>query len=200
MRRAESSTLVQTLLPSRSVTRDVGLIGAGCALTALAAQIQIPWQPVPFTLQTLAVMLCGLGMGRRLGVGSQLLYLILGAGGVPVFAGASSGLDRLAGPTGGYLVSFVVMSLVLGWLSERGCTRTLLGMASALAVGIVLNLGLGTLWLACFIGLPAALIGGCVPFLGIEVLKASIVLPLLPAAWKVVGPPAKQDGGPGLFS
>lgn len=182
-----SSSLLGNVLPQRSLAQELALIAGGAALTALTAQIQIPTQPVPFTLQTLSVMLCGLAMGARLGALSQLAYLAAGIAGAPVFAGASAGFGKVVGPTGGYLISFVLVAAVLGLASDRGWTRRALPCAAAYATGIVINLGLGTFWLANFIGPSKAVAVGLAPFVGIEVLKALVALPLLPVTWQMVG-------------
>ena len=85
-------------------------------LTAVGAQIEIPHQPVPYTFQTFFVILAGAMLGRRNGFLSMLFYLTLGSLGAPVFAGASFGLARVFGPTGGYLLSFPVAALVIAYL------------------------------------------------------------------------------------
>lgn len=172
------------LAPQATVARDLSLAIGGAAMTAVAAQIQVPWEPVPFTLQSLAVMVCGLGMGRRIGAASQALYLGAGALGAPVFAGLSGGLGRMTGQTGGYLISFVLVAWVLGALAERGWTRSLPKTVAAFAIGIVLNLGLGTLWLAGYLGLSKAVAFGFTPFLPVEALKAIVAAPALPLAWR----------------
>lgn len=180
-------SLVQTLVPRRSLTRDLALVAGGAALTALGAQVTIPWQPVPFTLQTLAVMLVGLGLGSRLAFFSELAYVGAGICGAPIFAGFTGGPQHLLGPTGGYLASFVLVAGLLGWASDRGWTKHAWGSALALACGTTLNLSLGTLWLAVYVGLPKAFAGGFAPFIGIEAAKACIAVPLLPLAWRLVG-------------
>jgi biotin transport system substrate-specific component len=176
---AATPNLARKLLPNRSLTRDISLIVGGAALTTAASQVQIPWQPVPFTLQTLAVMLIGLTMGARLGTLSQLAYLGLGAVGAPVFAGFTGGPARLLGPTGGYLASFVFVVGLLGWMSDRGWTKSVIGSAAALALGALLNLSLGTLWLSCYLGLGKAFWAGFAPFVGIEAAKAAIAIPVV---------------------
>jgi biotin transport system substrate-specific component len=85
-------------------------------LTAIGAQIEIPNQPVPYTLQTFFVLLAGALLGKRSGSASMGLYLILGAIGIPVFTGGAFGLSRILGPTGGYLLSFPIAAFVVGYL------------------------------------------------------------------------------------
>ncbi len=177
-------TLAQTLLPNRTITRDLALIGGGVALTALAAQVRIAWQPVPFTLQTLVVMLVGLGAGSRLGFLTLLTYVGIGVAGAPVFEGLAHGPSQLTGVTGGYLVGFIATATLLGWMSDRGYTKSVLGSALALAAGSLLTLVLGTLWLGTHIGLQNAVKAGFLPFIGIEAAKAAIAIPILPSAWR----------------
>lgn len=85
-------------------------------LTGIGAQIEIPHYPVPYTFQTLIVMLAGALLGKRNGFFSMTLYLALGAAGLPVFSGGGFGLARILGPTGGYLLSFPIAAFVIGSL------------------------------------------------------------------------------------
>src|SRR3989339_1178484 len=86
------------------------------ALTAAVSPIKIPlgFTPVPITLQTLMVLLSGAMLGARYGALSQFLYLVLGAAGLPVFAGGSGGIASLFGPTGGYLFSYPIAAFIVG--------------------------------------------------------------------------------------
>jgi biotin transport system substrate-specific component len=166
---------------------DVGVVFAGAAVTAIGAQITIPTLPVPITLQTMGVMLCGLTLGARRGALSQLLYLAAGAAGAPVFAAWSGGPARLFGPTGGYLVSFVLIAGLLGWLAERGWDRRVSTCAAALAIAFPLQLFLGTAWLAVYLGWSKAWMAGFVPFIGWEASKGLVVLVLLPGVNSLLG-------------
>ena len=111
------------------------------ALSAVGAQISIPHQPVPYTLQTFFVLLSGAYLGKRDGAISQTLYLLVGAAGAPVFSGWGFGLARLIGPTGGYLLSFPVASFVVGYLigQRNNIWRSAISMAAGLFV--VFSLG-----------------------------------------------------------
>src|SRR5512147_2797212 len=104
---------------SRTLATQAAWIGGFAAVTAIAAQLEIPHQPVPYTLQTLAVLLAGGLLGWRNGALSMFLYLAAGIAGAPVFSGAGFGLIRLLGPTGGYLLAFPVAAAVVGWMVER---------------------------------------------------------------------------------
>ena len=178
--------IVDAIVPGTGVLRDSLLVLGGAVLTFAGAQISIPWQPVPFTLQTLSVMLCGLTLGSRKGLLSQLLYVGVGAAGIPVFAEGKFGLQTTFGSTGGYILSFLIVSALLGKLSELGWTQNVWKTAAAMLVGSVINLGLGAIWLSTFIGGPNALLHGVVPFLIPEAMKAAVVILALPSAWKLL--------------
>jgi len=119
--------------------------------TAIAAQIEIPHYPVPFTLQTFVVLLAGGLLGARNGASSMTLYLILGAIGLPVFSSWGFGLARLAGPTGGYLLSFPLAALAIAaMLNER---RSGVWTALAMVAGLLIIFSLGTLQLKIVTGM-----------------------------------------------
>lgn len=120
-------------------------IGVFAALTALGAQIAIPHQPVPYTLQTLFVLLSGAFLGKRNGAASQLVYLCAGIIGIPVFSGFGFGLVRLLGPSGGYLLAFPVAAFVVGYLTER--KQHFVWTTAGMAAGLFIIFTLGTLQL-----------------------------------------------------
>ena len=178
-------TIVDAVIPGEGALRDTMLIAGGVALTAVCAQVTIPWQPVPFTLSTLSVMLCGLSLGVKRGVLSQLLYVLLGVAGVPVFAHGASGMQAIAGMTGGYILAYAVVAAVLGWMAQNGWTKNVWKTAAAMAIGAAIVLSCGAAWLSAFIGWQAAVKGGVVPFVIPEILKAVVVIMALPAAWQL---------------
>lgn len=180
-------TIVDAVIPGEGALRDTLLISGGAALTAICAQVTIPWNPVPFTLQTMSVMLCGLALGTKRGALSQLVYILIGAMGAPVFQHGDHGLTALFGSTGGYLLSFAVVASLLGGLAQRGWTRNLWKTAGAMLIGDGLVLACGALWLSAYIGAQAAFSGGVVPFIIPEVLKAAVVIVALPSAWQLLG-------------
>ncbi|MBE3073257.1 MAG: biotin transporter BioY, partial [Acidobacteria bacterium] len=123
------------------------------ALTAAAAQVSLPlpFTPVPLTLQPMIVLLGAAALGSRLGAMSQVLYLLAGIAGLPVFAASPllpQGAARLFGPTGGFLMSYPVAALVVGWLAERGFDRRYLTSVLAMAAGLAVLFAWGVLWLA----------------------------------------------------
>jgi biotin transport system substrate-specific component len=151
----------------------VALLGAVlfAGLTFAGAHIRIPLQPVPVTLQTLFVLLSGAVLGRRFGSLSQSLYLGFGAIGVPVFAGSLAGLGVLAGPTGGYLIGFVVAPLFVGALIGR---KTQLWWSFLVfSFGSLIILSLGVLHLTLFYthNLADSLRVGYLPFIPGDILK-----------------------------
>lgn len=114
-------------------------------LTALGAQIEVARYPVPYTLQTLFVLLAGAFLGARNGALSQVLYLSAGALGAPVFSSFGFGVERLFGPTGGYLLAFPAAAAVVGWLIER--RRTLPWRLLAMGAGLLVVFTSGTIQL-----------------------------------------------------
>lgn len=106
-------------LDSSSLIKNYLLIFSFTILTAVGAWLEIPTQPVPFTLQTFFVLLSGAVLGSRYGFISQIIYLLIGLIGIPVFAGFGAGLSKLIGPTGGYLLSFPIAAFVTGYLIQK---------------------------------------------------------------------------------
>lgn len=161
------------------------------ALTALAAQFsfRVPPIEVPFTLQTMAVLLAGGVLGSKAGAVSQILYLLAGSVGLPVFAEQSGGFRVLTEATGGYLVGFVVASFIVGKMAERRQDRMVLTGFAAFLIGSLVIYLFGVLGLMFNVGLSfgAAVAGGVVPFVFWDVLKALAAGLGMPAAWKATG-------------
>jgi biotin transport system substrate-specific component len=184
MAQADSLTtsFVDALWPVRGtgkMLRAAILAFLGSALLTLSAKVQVPFYPVPMTMQTLVVLLVGMAFGARLGVATVALYLAEGAAGLPVFAGTPEkgiGLAYMMGPTGGYLLGFVLAAAIAGWMVER--RRDAAGLALAVVAGSIAIYGPGVLWLARFVGAGRALELGLVPFLGGDLLKAGLAFTL----------------------
>jgi biotin transport system substrate-specific component len=168
--------------------RQLALVTAGSLLVALLAQVRIPlpFTPVPLTGQTLAVLLVGAALGSRGGAASLALYLVAGALGLPVFTGWGSGLAHLAGPTGGYLLGFVVAAFVVGWLCERRLDRRWRTALLPFLAGELVIYACGLPWLAAYVGAENALAAGLWPFLPGDALKLLLAALALPAAWRAV--------------
>jgi len=162
----------------RSAAIDMMEIVGFSLLTALLALVRVPlpFTPVPVTGQTLGVLLAGAIQGARRGFLSQALYLVLGAAGLQ-FAGGS-----LVGPTAGYLWSFPLAALAVGWLVERGAARRSFALAAVLAGASALILAVGALWLGVSLRvLPQqAFLLGVAPFWLGDILKIAVVASLIP--------------------
>ena len=143
------------------------------ALTAVGAYIIIPLPPVPITLQTLFLGLAGTLLGGRLAALSQVIYLLLGIIGLPVFAGGKSGLGVLFGPTGGYLIGFVVAAFVIGRLVALKNRPGFVWICFSLTAGmaVIYTLGVLQLSLVARLTLPKALTVGVLPFLPGDAVK-----------------------------
>jgi biotin transport system substrate-specific component len=165
-------TLPKTSHPSLAIR--IGGILLFAALSALAARVTIPVEPVPFTLQTLAVVLAGMTLGARDGALSQLVYVALIAAGLPIDA-RGLGQAALFGPTGGYLVGFIAAAFVSGLLVERAGTRVWARWLAGLA-GMGVIYAFGATWLAVSRGMTpdAAFNAGIAPFIVGDIAKAMI--------------------------
>jgi len=156
--------------------RDVTVSAVFSVLTAIGAWISIPLPitPVPFTLQVFFVLLSGAVLGGRLGALAQMIYLLLGLIGLPVFAGGGSGPGVLVGPTGGYLLGFVVAAYLTGRIAEGERFSCLIRMIIASLSGLVPIYLLGEigLWMWLRSSLPVLLMFGVIPFLPADVIKA----------------------------
>lgn len=186
---AAKPTLVDRFI-KRSLAADIALVVAGAALTAVAAQISIPAYPVPFTLQTLVVLLVGATLGSRRGVLSLALYALAGLAGIPVFAPKADGshvvgVDAFVGPTAGFILGFVVASYLVGLLAERKWSSNVLKTFVAFVVGsaAIYAIGLPVLSSTVFKGDFNAAVTYMVPFMVWDVVKAVIAAGLLPGAW-----------------
>lgn len=186
----ETTTIGRRALPASGtgvggMARTLAAVVAGSILLALSARIQVPMWPVPMTMQTLAVLAIGMVLGARLGAATVGLYLLEGAAGMPVFAGGG-GLAYLAGPTGGFLLGFLPSAALVGWLADRGVTRTMAGSFLAALPGLAAVYVLGAGWLAFWVGAENAIAGGVLPFLPGDLIKAALVALVLPAACRML--------------
>lgn len=154
------------------------LAAFGAAIIAVLAQVTIPLPLIPITGQTLAVGIVVTILGTRLGTLSVLLYMLLGAVGLPVFSGMSGGLAILVGPTGGYIVGFLATAIIMGlYLDKFGIT--LVQAIIANIIGMCVTLTFGTVWLKIVADYTwtAAFMGGVAPFIVVGIVKAVL------AAW-----------------
>ena len=174
------------LIPG-ALVRDAALVLGGAGLTGLAAQVSVHTSltPVPFTLQTLAVLLTGAALGTVRGAVSMLLYLAAGVAGVPWFERHTHGWSV---PSFGYIIGFVVAAAVVGELARRGNDRQIVSTIGLMALGSALVYVCGATWLAYDLHTSAAkaISLGVTPFLIGDAVKAAVAAVILPAAWRLV--------------
>jgi biotin transport system substrate-specific component len=164
-----SSTVVGT---KSSSLRPVVYASLFAALTAAGAYLFVPIGPVPIVLQNMFVFLAGLLLGGRWGLASVAVYLLAGASGLPVFAGGMGGIGRFAGPTGGFLLGYLPVVFLIGFIAERG-HGLLLWDVAAMVLGTAVLYACGVPWLKAVTGMPwaKALTVGMYPFLLGDALK-----------------------------
>ncbi len=211
-------TLVSTLWPAPSggsrAARNVLLALVGTLALTVSAKTQIPFWPVPMTMQTFVVLVIGMAYGSRLGVATVALYLLEGTLGLPVFAGTPEkgiGLAYMMGPTGGYLAGFLVMAAIVGWAADRGWDRSVLKLGAAMLVAEIVMMAMGFAWLAAGasawlvgaaaidsawlgsvdkaflgIGFEAAWTYGVLPFIVPDLIKVALAATLVPASWALL--------------
>ncbi len=173
-----SATAKLTQVRSTAISQNTILsqsfwIAAFAGATALGARLEIPHDPVPYTLQTLVVLLSGAFLGARNGAFSQLLYLAAGIAGAPVFAGGAFGVARLLGPTGGYLLAFPAAAALTGFLIQKH--SSLIWSFLAMAAGLVVIFTSGALQLSAmyFHNLRSSISAGFLIFSWWDLLKLS---------------------------
>jgi biotin transport system substrate-specific component len=172
------------------LVRHAALVVAGIALLAVAAKITVPMLPVPMTMGTFAVLSIGAAYGVRLGLVTILGYLLIGALGFDVFAGSSAelvGLEYMMGGTGGYLVGYVLATVLLGALARLGWDRSAPKMALAMLLGNALIYVPGLIWLGMLYGWDKPILAwGLTPFLVGDLVKLALAAAVFPAIWKFV--------------
>lgn len=160
--------------------------------------IPLPFTPIPVTGQTIAVILSGALLGSKLGALSQVLYILIGIVGIPVFAGGRGGPGIILGPTGGFIWGFILMSYVIGRITEVGYMKlqkhsTVVLIAAFLigGIGVLYTTGVAQLAIVLQLSMPEALVAGALPFIPGDVFKICIAttigMRLMPIARKQLG-------------
>lgn len=197
----KTSSLADATFPALSssralVLRNVVLAVAGSLLLIAAAKVKVPFWPVPMTLQTFAALALGATYGSRLGAATVLLYIGYGVAGLPVFTNTppvAAGPLYLLGPTGGFLLGFVVAAAIAGWAAQRGASA--LRLVGGLIVADAVLLALGCLWLALGAQVAAGVTGvgfakafavGVQPFLLGEALKIALAACFAGLSWQML--------------
>ena len=175
-----------------SLARNILLIVVGVAAMAIAAKIRVPFWPVPMTMQTFVVLTVGAAYGARLGAGTMLAYMLVGALGFDIFTNSSAqtnGISYMMGGTGGYLVGFVLAAFVLGKLAEAGWDRSVPKMVGAMLIGNALIYLPGVLWLGALSasdkGWDWVIKWGLTNFMVADALKLALAAALLPLLWRI---------------
>lgn len=187
-----NNTIVATLwaASAESRLRQLGLAFAGTIIIALSSKFQIPFYPVPMTMQTFAVISLGLVFGWRLGLATVLLYLAEGAVGLPVFAGTPEkgiGLAYMLSGTGGYLLGYALAAALAGYLAERGWTRSIAMTMAAAFLASAAIYAPGLLWLGSLYGWDKPILEwGLYPFVYGDMMKIALAGVTFPVVWKLV--------------
>ena len=182
-----NATIVDSVI-SRSLASDVVLVLVGVVLTALAAQVQIPALPVPFTLQTLAVLVIGATYGASRGAITMGVYAVVGVIGFPVFAGGASGIEVIFGATGGFLLGFIFAASLIGRLAELNWSSDAIKMFVSYVLGsaVIYAIGVPVLAMSAFSSDLIAAATYMMPYLIWDAVKAIAAAAILPTAWVIV--------------
>jgi len=186
MAKARGTTILRAFFPLEGVlSRSAAVVGFAI-FTALCAKarISLPFTPVPITMQTFAVLSAGLLLGRTLGSASMALYLMLGVAGLPLFS-LGGGLSYLAGPTGGYLIGFLLAAYLIGYLTERGWDRSYRRCLAAMLAGELAIYLPGLLWLSRLTPPDALFKMGLWPFIPGDLIKIGLISICLPSGWRL---------------
>lgn len=177
---ANASAIKTGLFDLSPAQRVAGILIANLLLI-LSAKIQIPFWPVPMTMQTFVVLMIGAVLGARAGAAAVALYLFEGGLNFAVFAGTPErgiGIAYMYGPTGGYLFGFFAAAFAVGFASERGWMKTLRGSIGWMLAGHAIILALGVAWLSRLVGFDTAIASGLHPFWLATALKTAMAVAL----------------------
>jgi biotin transport system substrate-specific component len=169
--------------------RDSILIATGALFIYLTSLIVVPHDPVPWTGQTFGVLMVGGALGLRRGLLAVALYVLLGYVGLPFFAEGKSGASIILGPTGGYLIGFIVAGAVVGRLAELGWDRRFGGAIAMMLVGSAIIYAIGLPWLAVVKNLTPSqtIAAGLEPFVLWDAVKLTVAAGIFPVAWWLIG-------------
>ena len=183
---SSNNSLVSSLLGKKTNDFVYVLLTSiiGSFLLAISSKVQIPLTPVPVTLQTLVLLVMSMFLGWRGALGATSLYLFQGAIGLPVFA-HGGGFVILFGPTGGYLFGFLIASLIVGYLAEKGWDKSVVLTFTSMTIGTLIIYLFGVIWLSYLKDLNTALVFGLLPFITPDILKICLGTCLVSAGWEI---------------
>ena len=180
------NNIVKTETKELEILKNVLLVLGGVAFLSIMSQIllPLPYTPVPISLGTFGVTLMALLYGRKLGTATILSYVVAGSLGAPIFAGGKAG--SLFSPTGGYILGYIISAMILGYLADKGVTKSYLKTILSLMLSSTIILTLGALQLSLFVTGKNVFAIGVLPFLPGDALKSTAVTLLLPTLWKFI--------------
>ena len=180
--------LINQIFPtsgSNTYVKNILLVLLGSLLLAISSKVQVPFWPVPMTMQTFAVFLIGMTYGWKLSFFTLLAYIVEGLLGLPVFA-KGSGLAYLIGPTAGYIYGMFFAAILIGFLSEKGFSNTYLMSLISLLAGSFIIFFIGVGYLGLIIGYDKALSFGLLPFIPSEIFKIMLAVAIIPSLAKYI--------------
>ena len=192
------NTLLGVFQPKGDAARlasNLATVVLGTLLITICAKINVPVWPVPVTLQGFAIAALSAAFGLRIGVATVALYLLEGAVGLPVFA-TGGGLAYLVGPTGGFLIGFLVMAAIIGYAADKGASGKPLTLFAAMVAADAVLLVLGFVWLLALSGnagwidqnnvVASAFAGAIQPFVIWDILKMALAALTVTGAWNIL--------------
>ena len=182
------TSLINSILSTYKINvylKNIGLILFGSLLLALSSKVQVPFWPVPMTMQTFIVFIIGMTYGWKLAFSTLVVYLLEGALGLPVFA-KGGGLLYLTGPTAGYLYGMTIAAGVIGLFAELGYNNSYFKSLISLSIGTFIIFLCGVGYLGSVIGYDKALAGGLYPFIPSEFFKIGLAVVLIPSITKYI--------------
>lgn len=162
-------------------TQSLTLIALMTAVTCILGplSIMIPLSPVPISFTNLAIYFSAILLGSKKSTVSYIVYLFIGFIGVPVFSGFTAGPEKLLGPTGGYLIGFILMAIITGFMVDKFSGKNYM-IVLGMVIGTVITYALGTIWLAyqANMSFQAALFAGVIPYIPGDIVKMAIAIVL----------------------
>ena len=183
-----NTTLINSLLSTYNINsylKNIALVLFGTLLLALSSKVQVPFWPVPMTMQTFVVLIIAMAYGWKLSLLTLIAYLIEGAFGLPVFA-KGGGLLYLTGPTAGYLYGMTIAAAVIGYFADLGYGKSITKCIIPLLLGTIIIFICGIGYLSSIIGFEKAIVAGLLPFIPSELFKIALALFIIPSIWKYI--------------
>ena len=183
-----NSTLIKNLLSDYRINaffQNISLMLIGTLILAFSSKVQVPFWPVPMTMQTFMVFLIGATYGVRLSFLTLVAYLFEGAIGLPVFA-AGGGIVYLTGPTAGYLYGMTIAAVVISYFADKGFSISYMKTFMSIIIGSIIIFTLGVLYLGSIIGYNKAIQAGLLPFIPSELFKIALAVILIPTLNKII--------------